>query len=67
MKSKKGYIKQKSESSTGKWLKRYFQKRTTRKPINYDDIICPVCGKYCLGKGGYGCIDKPNLFKLKSY
>lgn len=20
---------------------------------------CPVCGYYCLGKGGYGCIDKP--------
>ncbi|MCK5161655.1 MAG: hypothetical protein KAQ99_08795 [Candidatus Aureabacteria bacterium] len=21
--------------------------------------ICPVCGYYCLGKGGIGCIDKP--------
>ena len=26
-----------------------------------DDIQCPVCGYYCLGKGGYGCIDKPKL------
>lgn len=22
---------------------------------------CPVCGYYCLGKGGYGCIDKPSV------
>lgn len=22
---------------------------------------CPVCGYYCSGKGGYGCIDKPAL------
>lgn len=22
---------------------------------------CPVCGYYCLGKGGKGCIDKPGL------
>jgi len=21
---------------------------------------CHVCGYYCLGKGGHGCIDKPN-------
>lgn len=23
-----------------------------------EDEICPVCGYYCLGKGGVGCIDK---------
>jgi len=22
---------------------------------------CPVCGYYCLGNGGHGCIDKPTL------
>lgn len=22
---------------------------------------CPVCGYYCLGKGGLGCIDKPSM------
>ncbi len=22
---------------------------------------CPVCGYYCLGRGGAGCIDKPGL------
>lgn len=25
------------------------------------EAICPVCGYYCLGKGGFGCIDKPSL------
>ena len=25
------------------------------------EIYCPVCGYYCLGKGGMGCIDKPKL------
>lgn len=32
---------------------------------NYMDIQCPVCGYYCLGKGGIGCIDKPNMQKGK--
>uniref|UniRef100_A0A6M3LTV8 Uncharacterized protein n=1 Tax=viral metagenome TaxID=1070528 RepID=A0A6M3LTV8_9ZZZZ len=27
-------------------------------------IICPVCGYYCLGKGGFGCIDKKGMFEL---
>ena len=31
MKSKNGYRKQKSDTSIGKWLKRYFYKRTCRK------------------------------------
>lgn len=22
---------------------------------------CPVCGYYCLGRGGIGCIDKPAM------
>lgn len=22
------------------------------------EVSCPVCGYYCLGKGGLGCIDK---------
>ena len=26
-----------------------------------NNIQCPVCGYYCLGKGGHGCIDKPTL------
>lgn len=25
---------------------------------------CAVCGYYCLGNGGFGCIDKPTLIKL---
>ena len=28
-----------------------------------ENISCPVCGYYCLGKGGFGCIDKPTLVK----
>jgi hypothetical protein len=28
-------------------------------------IVCPVCGYYCLGKGGFGCIDKPNMIKIQ--
>lgn len=34
------------------------QGKTESKP---DDEQCPVCGYYCNGKGGIGCIDKPNL------
>lgn len=30
------------------------------KPLG--DIQCPVCGYYCLGNGGIGCIDKPGMF-----
>jgi len=25
------------------------------------ETLCPVCGYYCSGKGGIGCIDKPSL------
>ena len=31
---------------------------TTKSP---EDIYCPVCGYYCLGRGGVCCIDKPTL------
>jgi hypothetical protein len=27
--------------------------------VKPEDIICPVCGYYCSGRGGFGCIDKP--------
>lgn len=29
------------------------------------NLVCPVCGYYCLGKGGIGCIDKPKLTGLR--
>lgn len=32
-----------------------------REYLVVEDIQCPVCGYYCLGKGGHGCIDKPSL------
>lgn len=28
------------------------------------EIICPVCGYYCLGNGGIGCIDKKGMYEL---
>jgi hypothetical protein len=28
-----------------------------------EDLNCPVCGYYCLGKGGIGCIDKLSAYK----
>lgn len=30
-----------------------------------EDLQCPVCGYYCLGRGGHGCIDKPTIFELE--
>jgi len=44
MKAKAGRKKWKTKFCIGKWLKRYFKKRTTRKSK--------------LGNGGNGCIDK---------
>lgn len=32
-------------------------------PYRAEDEHCPVCGYYCLGKGGVGCVDKPNLLE----
>jgi hypothetical protein len=29
------------------------------------ELNCPVCGYYCLGKGGVGCIDKPKLVEIE--
>lgn len=31
------------------------------KKKDYSEEQCPVCGYYCIGKGGFGCIDKPSL------
>ena len=41
--------------------------RRIREKLSYEEnknIHCPVCGYYCLGKGGVGCIDKPTLCGL---
>ena len=66
MKAKQYYKKHKSDSNVGKWLKRYFEKRTCRRnSIRTEDTQCPVCGYYCLGNGGIGCIDKPALIANK--
>ena len=34
----------------------------SEKMVDPESITCPVCGFYCLGKGGYGCIDKPSYY-----
>jgi len=28
------------------------------------NLNCPVCGYYCLGNGGVGCIDKLGMYNL---
>ncbi len=29
-----------------------------------EEMICPACGYYCLGKGGLWCIDKKSFVDL---
>jgi hypothetical protein len=35
------------------------------RDTSFDNESCPVCGFYCLGNGGLGCIDKPKLTGLQ--
>ena len=35
------------------------------EPKDATEEICPVCGYYCLGNGGLGCIDKPYLIEIE--
>jgi hypothetical protein len=44
----------KSNNFAVRMVKRFIQQ-------NPSEICCPVCGYYCLGKGGIYCIDKPSL------
>lgn len=36
-----------------------------KKGMLKDDIVCPICGYFCFGNGGVGCIDKPSMYKVK--
>ena len=36
-------------------------KRENNISKNSIKIQCPVCGFYCLGKGGFSCSNKPEL------
>ena len=41
------------------WLDLGFRpKETSYNPANE---YCPECGYYCLGHGGFWCIDKPSM------
>lgn len=31
-----------------------------------EDLNCPVCGYYCLGRGGVGCIDKLGIYEKET-
>ncbi len=35
-------------------------------PLEPTNLICPVCGHLCVGKGGIGCIDKPTYVKQQT-
>lgn len=39
------------------------------KRINIEngELICPICGFWCLGTGGQGCINKPDLYYNEIY
>jgi hypothetical protein len=39
--------------------------RKKNKKVLSEEISCPICGYYCLGKGGFGCIDKPKLVEIE--
>jgi hypothetical protein len=42
----------------------YFDGTSCKESVVFtnEKIICPVCGEYCNGKGGFGCINKPKIF-----
>jgi hypothetical protein len=47
-----------------KMLKKIFFKKTENTELEkIENIVCPVCGYYCIGKGGIGCIDKKSLYE----
>jgi hypothetical protein len=54
MKAKNGYKKQKTEYSTGKWLKRYFEKFTCRKHLNESNNSESVENRPCKWSGNCG-------------
>lgn len=38
-----------------------FFKYLLYKLFSINEDQCPICGYYCLGHGGKGCIDKPTI------
>ena len=58
---------QSPNSHAARELARYFREFVDEvssqptHPADAENVQCPVCGYYCLGKGGHGCIDKPGM------
>lgn len=44
-----------------KAMKRFWRRYHEVRETCPEDIQCPSCGYYCLGKGGFDCIDKPTM------
>ena len=51
MKARKGYIQQKGQYSTGKWLKRYFTKRTCKQATPQAYLNKLYANKAMFGRG----------------
>lgn len=45
------------------FLAGYLYKAPPKPTDSAADIYCPVCGYYCLGEGGFGCVDKLTQYK----
>ena len=52
------------DDSVPNWRWLQIQRERERKA---EELQCPVCGYYCLGNGGVGCIDKPSLVSMAQY
>jgi len=50
-----------SEGEVSKWKILNWLLHIMKTGQGNEELHCPVCGYYCLGKGGMGCIDKPSL------
>ncbi|HUS88157.1 MAG TPA: hypothetical protein VMW91_02110 [Desulfosporosinus sp.] len=54
-----------SEGEVSKWKILNWLLHIMKTGQGNEELHCPVCGYYCLGKGGMGCIDKPSLVAAK--
>lgn len=43
------------------YLKHIRHYKMHKNLVSPENEHCPTCGYYCMGRGGFGCIDKPTL------